>query len=193
MSLVQPLGAEEAPLPAKPYYADGDPGPIVGALAHVPELLERAMPFLGMIFGESALPLRTKEIVVLRASARLECRFCTDTHTVVARDAGLAPQEVAALRGEAPLEAFEHPRERALIAWVDAVAPGPGVPTPEDSGAIAQQFSEAEIVELTMLAGATMMLSRLATSLGLPRSEDTVRRLDEEGFRAFAAPSKGAA
>ena len=52
------LGADQAPLLARPFYAGGDPGPIVAAMAHVPELLEVAMPFLGTALGPSGIDWR---------------------------------------------------------------------------------------------------------------------------------------
>ena len=62
--------AAQAPLLAQPFLAGGDPGPIVAALAPVPEALEVAMPFIGMVLGPSAIDVRTKEIVILRTSGR---------------------------------------------------------------------------------------------------------------------------
>jgi hypothetical protein len=40
--VVRLIEADQAPLLARRHYAGGDPGPLVGALAHVPELLEIA-------------------------------------------------------------------------------------------------------------------------------------------------------
>lgn len=184
MTVVTLLDASQAPLAAQEYYANGDPGPIVAALAHVPELLETALPFIGAALGASAIPLRTKEIVILRTSARLACRYCVDTHTVVARDAELSVAEVAALRGEGDIAAaFPDLADRSLIDWVDAVAVGPGAPSPEVTDALRAHASEAEIVELTLVAGTTLMLNRFATPLGLPTSAATLRRLQEERWR----------
>lgn len=66
----------------------------------MPELLEVAMPFLGVALGPSALDWRTKEIVIVRTSALARCRYCVQAHTVVALDAGLTRAEVTALRAE---------------------------------------------------------------------------------------------
>ncbi|HEV8116645.1 MAG TPA: hypothetical protein VGP53_10440, partial [Acidimicrobiales bacterium] len=60
------LTAAGAPLLARPYFAGGDPGPIVAVLAHVPEMLEVTLPFIGAVLGPSAIDLRTKEVVILR-------------------------------------------------------------------------------------------------------------------------------
>jgi AhpD family alkylhydroperoxidase len=180
MRLIQ---AEQAPLLARPFYANGDPGPIVAALAHVPELLEVTVPFLDAALGPSAVDARTKELVILRTSTVMGCRYCTQTHTVVARNTGLSVQEVAALRGEQPLEAaFTDPRELALLRWVDVVATGPG-PVPEVARCEARaHLGEADLVELTMLVGATLLLNRFCTALELPTSPKVLRRLAAEGW-----------
>ncbi len=182
MAVVGLLDEAQAPLTAKRYFADGDPGPIVASLAHVPELLEAAMPFLGTVFGPSALSFRTKEIIVLRTSRLQSCRYCTETHTVVAREAGLSIDEVRALRDEGAPEAIDDPAEVALVGWVDAVAGSLQAPSNDVEEAVRRHFSDSEVIEATMLIGATMMLTRYATSLQLPTSEDTLQRLREEGF-----------
>jgi AhpD family alkylhydroperoxidase len=177
------LDAGQAPLLARRYYADGDPGPIVAALAQVPELLVVTMPFVAAALGPSGLDWRTKEIVIVRTSALAGCRYCVQTHTVVALDAGLGRAEVDALRGQgSAAEAFEDPRERALLRWVDGVA---RVPNPVDDGeraAVRRHWADHEVVELTMVVGATLLLNRFATALALPTSPDTLARLGAEGL-----------
>jgi AhpD family alkylhydroperoxidase len=178
------IEAEQAPLLARPFYPDeGPPSPITASLALVPEVLEVTLPFVGRILGPSAVDARTKEIVILRCSALMECRYCVETHTAVALDCGLSRAEVRALRGEWEAEAvFTDEDELALIAWVDAVAVGRG-PAPEEVTARATEaMSHPELVELTLVAGATLMLNRYCSALGLPTSPATLARLGEEGL-----------
>jgi AhpD family alkylhydroperoxidase len=179
---VRLIEGEQAPLLARHHYAKGDPGPIVAALAHVPELLEVTMPFLDVALGPSAVDARTKELVILRTSAVMGCRYCTQTHTVVARNAGLSVEEVAALRGEAPLEAaFTDPRERALLGWVEVVV-GPGQVPEAARRAARAHLEDPELVELTLLVGATLLLNRFCTALELPTSPKMLGRLATEGW-----------
>ena len=173
---------DQAPLLARPYYAGGDPGPIVSALAHVPEVLEAAMPFISVILGPSSIPLRTKELVILYTSARLGCRFCINAHSVVAADAGLARPELQALRGEIPIDdVFVDPTENVILRWVDTVTtPGP---VPSDAReALGATLRTHAVVELTLLIGATMMLNRFCTALDLPTGAVTASRLAELGL-----------
>ena len=176
---VELLDATSAPLLVRPYFASGDPGPIVTSLAHVPELVGPTLPFLGAVLGESWIPLREKEIVILRTSAVMGCRYCTDAHTVVALDSGLSSREVRGLRGELPVaEAFDAAAERALVAWCDAVAHG--AESDIRQARRDMQVDDARLVELTLLVATTVMLNRYATALALPTSPDVRERLIRE-------------
>ncbi|MCC6438296.1 MAG: carboxymuconolactone decarboxylase family protein [Acidimicrobiales bacterium] len=184
MPLVELIDHRSAPLLLRELFGGDDPGPIVGALAQVPELCLVTLPFVGAALGPSHVPLRWKEIAILRTSALLGCRYCVDAHTVVALDAGLAAEEVATLRCERPDTAtFTDPVERALVAWIDEVATGRG-PVPDHVGAeLRRHLDDHTIVELTVTVGATLLLNRFATALCLPSSPATLQRLAAEGFR----------
>jgi len=110
---VRLIEAAQAPVLARPYFDGEGVSPIVASLAHVPELLEVAMPFIGMLLGPSALDMRTKELVVLRTSALLECSYCVAAHQVAALDSGLSGDEVDALSASPGRpDAFAAERER---------------------------------------------------------------------------------
>ena len=178
---VRLIDASTAPLLVRDHFAGGDPGPIVASLAQVPELVGPTFPFLGAVLGPSWIPLREKEIVILRTSAVMGCRYCTETHTVVALDSGLSRSEVRALRGESPVtDAFDDAYEAALVAWCDAVAFG--VESDIRPARAALDADDARIVELTLLAATTVMLNRYATALALPTAPDARARLQREGL-----------
>ncbi len=180
---VRLLDAASAPLPTRPYFADGDPGPIAASLAHVPDLLPAALGFIGAALGGSWLPTRTKEIVILRVSALAGCRYCTAAHTVVALDSGLSLEQVRSLRGELPLTpAFDDPADLAVIGWSDAVHAGGERELAAARELFAAHFEDGAVVELTVCATATLMLNRYATSLALPTAPQTLSRLASEGL-----------
>ncbi len=180
---VRLLDAASAPLPTRPCFADGDPGPIAASLAHVPDLLPAALGFIGAALGGSWLPTRTKEIVILRVSALAGCRYCTAAHTVVALDSGLSLEQVRSLRGELPLTpAFHDAADLAVIGWSDAVHAGSELELAAARELLAAHFEDGAVVELTVCATATLMLNRYATSLALPISPQTLSRLASEGL-----------
>ncbi len=180
---VRLLDAASAPLPTRPYFAEGDPGPIASTLAHLPDLLPAALTFIGAALGGSWLPTRTKEIVILRVSALAGCRYCTSTHTVVALDNGLTLDQVRSLRGELPLTpVFDDPADLAVIGWSDAVHAGSELELAAAREQLAAHFEDGAAVELTVCATATLMLNRYATSLALPTAPQTLTRLAVEGL-----------
>jgi len=180
---VRLLDAASAPLPTRPYFADGDPGPIAASLAHVPDLLPSALGFIGAALGGSWLPTRTKEIVILRVSALAGCRYCMAAHTVVALDSGLSLEQVRGLRGELPVSpVFDDPADLAVIGWSDAVHAGGELELVAARKLLAAHFEDGAVVELTVCATATLMLNRYATSLALPTAPQTLSRLAREGL-----------
>jgi AhpD family alkylhydroperoxidase len=161
---VELVTADQAPLLARPYYERGHPGPIAAALANVPELMRPMLAFVDSIFGPTSVPDRLKEIVILRVSSANGCRYCTETHTRVARRLGFGPEDLASLRGEAPCPVHWTPRKRALFSFSEALSTRP-------EGAIEvlrPHFAEPQIVELVTLGSATVLLNRFATALELP-------------------------
>lgn len=183
MARVELLDAASAPLLAQACFGNGDPGPIVAALATVPELLGPTLGFVGAALGDGAVSTRHKEFAILRTSVLQGCRYCIHAHTAVALDAGLSVDEVRALRGEVPIEVgFPDDAERALIGWIDAVAGAAGPVLDDVWTAARARWLAHELVELTVTIGATMFLNRLATGLELPSSTAVFDRLDRIGL-----------
>jgi AhpD family alkylhydroperoxidase len=179
LSRVELIEASQAPLLARPYYGeDGAASPLTRALAQVPELLEVTLAFVARVYGETSIDLRTKELAILRVSARSGCRYCIDTHTVAAWDAGMSAEDTAGIC-DTPSGLSE--RASALVAWCDALCAAPE-PVPDAvSERMRRHFPEHEIVELTLVAGATLMLNRFCTALELPTSPATLARLRAAG------------
>jgi AhpD family alkylhydroperoxidase len=163
MSRVRLLSGEQAPLLARPWYRDGGTAsPLTRSLASAPDVMETLMPFLGQIMGESSLDLATKELVIVRVSQLNGCRYCLAAHRPLALAAGLPPEQVEALCDEAALEALPE-RER-----IDRVTLDPGAVTDELVARVLDHLREDELIELTLLVGATTMLNGYCTALGIP-------------------------
>lgn len=193
MSRIDLLDASTAPMTARSFFESGDPGPIVAALANVPELLGPTLGFIGAALGPGATTTRHKEFAILRTSALLGCRYCIHAHTTVALDVGLADAEVRALRGEVAVEdAFAEPAELALIRWIDAMAGASGA-VPDAVWAEVRAFwADHLLVELSATIGATMFLNRFATGFELPTSPGVLERLERDGFDTATTTGVGA-
>jgi AhpD family alkylhydroperoxidase len=174
ISLVEP---GDAPILARSFYAaSGETSPITRALAQVPELLGPTMAFLGPLLAASAIDLRTKELVILRVSWIAECAYCAAAHTVAAADAGVSDEERQALLGAIPLTSAFSAAETRLLLLCDAVAAG-GPVDAELVQAVRRDYGDHGVVELVLLASATLMLNRLCTTLELPLLDATAERL----------------
>ena len=91
------------------------------------------------------------ELVLMRVSQLNGCAYCLDMHSKDARAAGETEQRLYLLQAwrEAP---FYSPRERAALAWCEAVTrldPIHGVPDEVYDEARAQ-FSAEELIDLNM-------------------------------------------
>jgi AhpD family alkylhydroperoxidase len=104
------------------------------------------------------------ELVKIRASQINGCAFCINMHTQDARKQGETEQRIYLLNAwrEAPVYTD---RERAALAWTEAVTLVSETHVPDDVyDAARAQFSEAEMVNLTMLVGAINAWNRIAIS-----------------------------
>lgn len=191
MSRVELVTADRAPLLAARYFAGGDPGPITSSLALVPEMLDVALPFLSRILAPSSIDLRTKELVIVRTSALQHCEDCTLTHAAVALEAGISASEVVALcDGTRPTPSAGE-REAAILGWTDAVATGPGRVSEQTALRVRAVAADHEVVELTLLIGATLLLNRYCTALALPVGEGSLSTLVAAGLDPAVLADRG--
>jgi AhpD family alkylhydroperoxidase len=108
------------------------------------------------------------ELVKLRASYLNGCAYCIDMHTKDARAAGETEQRLYAVPvwRETP---FFTPRERAALAWTEAVTEVGRTGVPDEAYEAARaHFSEAELVDLTMAVVVINGWNRLAVAFRTP-------------------------
>jgi AhpD family alkylhydroperoxidase len=104
------------------------------------------------------------ELVKTRVSQVNGCAFCLDMHTQDARAAGETEQRLYALPAwrEAP---FYTARERAALAWAEAVTTLDGHVPDSLYEEARKQFTEKELADLTWAVVAINGWNRLAISL----------------------------
>lgn len=147
-----------------------------------PELSKKLMEF-GALFQKSTIEPHIRELVEIRASQLNGCAFCVDMHIKQAKIHGereLRLHHVAIWR-ESTLFV---PRERAALAWAEAVTrlPAEGVPD-ELYEQVRTQYSEKELSDLTFLVGAINTWNRLNVAFRIvPGSSDKAFGLDKAGL-----------
>lgn len=101
-------------------------------------------------------------LVKTRASMINGCAYCVHMHTADARKAGETEERLYLLSAwrESPLYT---PRERAALAWTDALTLLASTQAPDrDYDEASAQFDDEELVKLTLLIGAINIWNRLA-------------------------------
>jgi AhpD family alkylhydroperoxidase len=127
----------------------------------IPEIIQRMIALEGLI-KQHGIDKMLLHLVKLRASQINGCAFCINMHTQDARKLGETEQRLYLLSAwrESPLYTD---RERAALAWTDAVTLIAETHAPDDLYEdVRAHFSEAETVNLTMLIGAINAWNRVA-------------------------------
>ena len=122
----------------------------------------KAMTGLEQHIASSGLEKPLVELVRLRASQVNGCAYCIDAHTADARKAGEGERRLAMVSvwRETP---FFSDRERAALAWTESVTRVADTRVPDGVWEqVKQQFTPAELVDLTLLVNTINSWNRFA-------------------------------
>src|SRR5437870_1780240 len=135
-------------------------------LARVPRIWERFRA--GSLLDRGPVPLRHREIVIDRTSARCGCRYEWGVHVAFfARRADLTGVELRALaHGDANDPAWRD-EERLLVRMVDELHDSASL-SDEAWGALSASFSLEQVLELIALVGFYHTVAFFANALRLP-------------------------
>ena len=137
---------------------------------------EKAMMGLHMFVRNCGLDHSLLELVKLRASQINGCAHCIDMHTKELRADGESEQKLYLLNAwrESP---FYSDRERAALAWTEAVTRLADSQVPDDVYEEARkQFGEQELVNLTLALVAINGANRLNIAFRTVPGSHQVRR-----------------
>jgi AhpD family alkylhydroperoxidase len=110
----------------------------------------KAMYGINVYLAKSSIEKPLLDLIDLRVSQINGCAYCLDMHSKDLRASGESEQRLYLLDAwrEAP---FYSDRERAALAWAEAVTTLPNRSVPDDVYEEARkEFSEEELIELTM-------------------------------------------
>jgi AhpD family alkylhydroperoxidase len=125
-----------------------------------------------LAFAKGAAPsldLRLRELVNLRVSQVNGCAFCMDMHAAALVRMGVEARVLHVVAGWREAQRLFSPRERAALAWAEAVNAVPQrSPSDEEFRALREQFKDAEIAELTFAVCAIRSFNMLNASFRTP-------------------------
>src|SRR6476659_3150561 len=132
------------------------PVEMIQAMCLRPEILRGFAGFGNCVYPGGLLERRVKELVIIAASERNECQFCTNFHCDLVRIDGIVDGDaLAAVRDPSALA----PRERIAVQYTQAAKANSNAIPPTLAAELKERFSDPELVELTFLIGYINMLN----------------------------------
>jgi AhpD family alkylhydroperoxidase len=113
---------------------------------------------------QTSLGERLIDLVKMRASQINGCAYCLDMHSKSLRHSGESEQRIYLLDAwrESPLY---NPRERAALAWTEAVTRIAETHAPDDVyEEVRREFDDRELAALTILIGMINLWTRVSIS-----------------------------
>jgi 4-carboxymuconolactone decarboxylase len=144
---------------------DGQPLNVFKTLAHRPRLLRRVNALGGYFMAHGAIPMRERELVILRVAARAGSGYEIGQHRWIAAKAGLTAEEIDAAADPAREQPFTDD-ELALLALADELA---ATDTISDAlwERLGNRWSDDERLELLVLAGFYRLLAGVLNGAGV--------------------------
>lgn len=135
--------------------------------AYAPQAFQHLLQ-LSQHLHKGALGPKLIELMSLRISQINGCVFCLDMHATLLRRMGVDQRKLDTLAGWRECELFDA-RERAALAWAEALNAIGHAPMPEDALAAARaHFDERELSELSFAVAALRAWNMLNVGLGKP-------------------------
>ena len=139
------------------------PVEMLQAMSLRPEILRAFAGFGGAVYPGGLLSRREKELVIVTASRRNDCQFCTDSHCDLVELAGILEEPLALVQDPASLPI----RERLAVLFTRAVMTDSNQVPDEIGTQLKEHFTDPEIVELAFLIGFINMLNLFNNALGV--------------------------
>jgi len=169
----------------------------MATVAHSPAVLRWLIPFVATLHREgtgSVLDARTKNLVILKTSLVNGCEYCVGHNKVMGASLGVGEDLVEAMDSDSYRESpFFDERDKAVLWLADEVTRNTARYNAQCFANLQTFFDDAEIVELTLLAGMFNMVNRFNDSLHVDlEGEESrqgivkTRQLPEARVTAFA-------
>lgn len=136
------------------------------ALANVPGLALGITAFLKPLMAEGALPGWYKELIATRVASLNHCEYCVSAHRLLAQQRGASFGQIASY------DNFENgpftEKEKTGFRFASLLHSSGHAVNETAFDAVRSHFTAQEIIELTAVAAAFEMFSRINSSLRIP-------------------------
>jgi AhpD family alkylhydroperoxidase len=131
------------------------PTEMIQAMCLRPEILRGFGAFGHGLYPDGVLERRVKELVIIAASEANECQFCRDSHCHLVQITGIIEEPLLTLGAPESLAI----RERLAVAYTRAAMANSNAIPEALVRDLHAQFTDPELVELTLLIGYINMLN----------------------------------
>ena len=148
--------------------AKGASRPLVMTLGHAPDVFLPWYEHFGYLIHEGVVDLAVKEAARLRVAALNDCPFCMQMRAKHRDGSQVLPEElaIAAQAGEATHPGFTD-EQRLAMAMAEQVFTAPADVTDAAFAGFRAQWSEAQMVELTLAIAEFIGMGKAFKFLGL--------------------------
>lgn len=156
----------------KPFVAQGRVFNVFATLLNHPDLFRRWLVFANHVLGKSTLALRDREILILRTAWLAQCDYEWRQHVGIARNAGMADDEIRAVRGSAAAGGSSPlaERERLLVRAADQLKRDTHLSDAVWQG-LSVHYDTRQIMDIVFTVGQYQMLAMALNSLGVQLDE----------------------
>jgi 4-carboxymuconolactone decarboxylase len=148
-------------LPAKRLTPEGA-GSALSTLARHPDLTEAFLPYSGYLLLRSTLPVRLRELAILRVAQRTGCAYEWVHHVRIAAKAGLSEAEIKAagdgIAGD--------PLEQAVLDAVDELATDSNL-SDHTWAVLAEHLDEHRRMDLVFTIGTYSLMAAAFNTFGV--------------------------
>lgn len=136
-----------------------------------PALAQQFFVFGHYILSESTLPLRDRELIILRVGWRCYAEYEWSRHTIIAKRVGLTDQEIQHII-DGPTAPGWSPFETTLLYAVDELHEK-AVISDVTWKALVQHYTEQQLMDLVFTIGEYTLVSMALISFGVQLDPDT--------------------
>ena len=158
--------SEEVQEIMRPFVEAGSEYNIFKTLTHHPELMRRWMVFANHVLFKSTLPLRERELVILRIGYLCQAGYEWGQHAQVARKAGMSDAEILTTKTGPDTPGISE-LDKLLMQATDELHADSHISDVTWAGLEAQNLDKKQLMDLVFTVGQYTLVSMALNTLGV--------------------------
>jgi uncharacterized peroxidase-related enzyme len=142
-------------------------------VAHRPEIFETMIAHFEAVLNTGTLPLKLKELVIVRTSQLNNCQYCLASHTRISKKLGWSEDQLAHLENYAKRDDFTV-AEKVALRLAELMTRNERPLTDEEWQEIREFYSEGEVIELMTAIGLFNYFNRFNNLLDMETTAPVV-------------------